>query len=363
VPGGVGLVVDWQQAPDPGLGRATGFAGVVAANGLLVAVGDAGDDFQTTAWSSSDGLQWQGAPVGGGLTLLSDIAPGGPGFVAVGWEFPSGFIATSADGLNWQAVDEPAFADHSFAWVGSSVGGLVVFDDSGGAFTSPDGTIWQESDDPSIGAVADGLLDLVQDGSTLWAFSRAEDGDLIEVWRSDDAMAWTQVGTIDGSQGSQSVSAAVGPHGMVVVALIEQDAVFEALAWQSADGATWTPALNTPTDIDDVIAVAAGFVAVGHYNVGEGCALIETDDVGVTWTSVDGLAWRQMPEDGWQGREVSVLGQVDGTLIGLGVDWNEFYDGDGDSGTLWTAPLPAAATDTAPIPSPGAQPEPSPGCV
>lgn len=100
---------------------------------------------------------------------------------------------------------------------------------------------------------------------------------------------------------------------------------------------------------------------MGHYNTGGGCVIVETDDVGVTWTSVDGLLWREMPEEGWKAREVQVVSQNGGTLIGLGVDYKRF-DTDKNSGLAWTFGLPSSASDQGSPPPPTPEPTPDEGC-
>lgn len=344
------------------------FTGTAAADGRIVAVGWAEDS--AGIWTSADGRKWERAVFHGAssLTLLAAVVAGGPGFVAVGWEYPTGFVAISADGQTWERVDDAMFADQDLNRIGAVDGRLVVFSggDGAGVFTSSDGRVWQQSDDTTAQDVADGLVALTGDGSTLWAFSRdgnepRQNRQLIEVWRSNDGMTWTQVGQIEGSGGTQLARAASGESGVVLVANVNQRGTYPWLTWYSADGVTWQAAGNSPTNIDDVLAGQAGFVAVGHYNTGQGCALIETDDVGVTWTSVDGLTWRQMPEQGWNGREVQVMARNGRTLIGLGMDWNRFYN-DESGGAVWTTALPGAAVDDAPPPGPTVEPTPGPGC-
>ena len=361
-----GLIVDWRQMPDAGLDQATSFAGIAAADGLYLAIGDAGDDFQSTAWTSDDGLHWAGAPFGTGLTLPAAITSAQPGFIVVGWEFPGGYVAISPDGVTWQRVDDPIFAEQDLRWVGTIGTATIAFTDAGAAFATSDAQTWEAALDPGTLDVADGLLGLTSDGEALWAFSL--DGDepranrrLVEVWRSTD-LTWTQVGVLADSQGAQSIVSSGGPNGLVAIAQVQRHNDYGWATWYSVDGSAWQAATNSPRDIVDVLADQAGFVAVGYYNVGQGCALIETDDVGVTWTSVDGSVWRQMPEDGWMGREIHALALNGRTLIGLGIDWNEHYDGAGDSGVLWTAELPEAALDEAPLPSPAPTPEPGGSC-
>lgn len=366
-----GLIVDWNEVADSGIASAVTFNAVASANGTLVAIGEAGQDFQSRVWVSKGGRSWTEAdfPDSDSFQVqLSSVAAGGPGFVIVGSDYsaPAGVVWLSSDGQSWERIDADAFTDQSLSKVGMAGGRLVAFSDEGGVFTSADGRNWDPSADASAQTVAAGILALGGDGSTLWAFSRdtdepRENRQQIEVWRSDDGQAWTQIGTIEGSNGASGAWAAGGPGGFVVIsnAYLHDTSVWQA--FYSADGSTWEPAEQNPTDITDVLSTAAGFVAVGHYNTGTGCALIETDDVGVTWTSVDGITWRHMPEKGWNGREVNVVVQSGTTLVGMGTDWNRFYDNK-DAGTLWAFDLPIAAEDLAPAPSTTPEPTSAPGC-
>lgn len=356
-----GLIVIWSQAPGSGISTASNFAAVASANGNLVAIGES-QDFLSRVWTSSDGLKWAPADFPDSDRQLASVAAGGPGFVIVG----SDVVWLSPDGQSWERIDADAFAGQSLSRVGAAGGRLVAFSQEGGVFTSADGRTWDSSSDPTAQTVAAGLMALAGDGSTLWAFSRdmaepRQNRQAILVWRSDDGETWTQTGRIDGSEGASSSWAAGGPNGLV---FISNAYLHNTSAWQtfySADGTAWVPSEQSPTDITDVISTEAGFVAVGHYNTGQGCAISETDDVGVTWTSVDGITWRHMPEHGWKGREVQVVDQSGSTLVGLGVDWNLYYD-EQNSGILWTFELPTPAEDLAPSPSPTPAPTPAAGC-
>jgi hypothetical protein len=360
-----GLIVDWKEASDPGFGYIYDFTALASANGLLVAVGEDGEEFDPVIWTSSDGRHWQTADFADAHdgAQVNDVVAGGPGFVAVGGQYMddafSGVVWVSSDGQSWQRVDADAFVGQGLDRVASVGGNLVAFStQGGGVVTSSDGMSWTTSSDPGAIAVANGLLGLASDGSTLWAFTGSGK---IDVWRTTDGLTWTQTTTIPGSQGTEQAAAGVGSNGMVLVALSYHHDSPVWTTWFSTDGVAWQTANQSPTDITDILADPAGFVAVGHYNTGAGCALDETDDVGVTWTSVDGITWRQMPEKGWHAREVQVVTSVDRTLIGLGADYNVYYDS-GDSGLEWTAQLPDLVDDQAPPPSPTPQATPAQGC-
>jgi hypothetical protein len=364
-----GLIVNWKTVDNPGLGVVYGFDGIATAGGTMVAIGEAGENLTTAVWSSTDGRTWTAADFPDAATSsvgLAAVAAAGPGFVIVGQDFTTsaGLVYLSADGHAWTRVDSDVLAGESPTWVGGVNGAVVAFSDDHHAFTSSDGQTWQAASDPSAATVADGLMALTQDGAALWAVrintDQSKAGQL-EVWRSTDATTWSQVAALDGSAGATEAWVASGPAGVVVIANTYRHNTPGWLTWSSPDGTTWQTANNDPTNITDVVSTAAGFVAVGHYNTVGGCAIDETNDVGVTWSSVDGVQWRQMPVKGWKAREIQFLAQDGTDLVGLGVDFNVYFD-NGDSGIEWVFPLPIPAEDLAPSPSPTPSPTPIQGC-
>jgi hypothetical protein len=374
--GNQGLVVDWHQVPDPGLGVVIGVTGAASANGRLVVIGDSTEDFVPAIWWSDNGNTWQLAqwPDSGNSALaLTGVTAGGPGFVAVGSDYESedainAVTYTSTDGVSWQRGDDPDLAGQSAFLIGAAGTNVVAFADSGAVFKSSDGLSWDPVLDASAVEVGDGLLDVAGYNGSLWAFSTApgateEESGPLDVWRTDDGISWTRLGTVPDSLGALDARTAVGPKGLVLVADIDNADSFAWHGWQSADGANWQPATNTPAEITDVLSDETGFIAVGYYNLAGGCAVDETENVGVTWTSVDGLTWRQMSQEGWVGREVDVLGLIGRTLVGVGIDWNLLYaEEGGNSGLVWTADLPASAQDDLPPPSPAPEPTAPPDC-
>jgi len=96
---------------------------VVAGGPGLVAVGEDfyGGDVDAAVWTSVDGMTWTRVPHnesvfgGPGNQQMLDVAVGGPGLIAVGYDNPSGdrdaAVWTSVDGLTWTRVphDEATF--------------------------------------------------------------------------------------------------------------------------------------------------------------------------------------------------------------------------------------------------------------
>jgi hypothetical protein len=372
LPPGEGLGVNWSEAASPGFGVVENVTAAAYANGRVVVIGDATEDYLPGIWSSSDGRTWQAATFPDSQSpdlQLTTVAAGGPGFVAFAQNYDSGTAVAyvSADGQTWQRADDPDFVEESVYTLDSVGSTLVAASDGGILLTSTDGINWTPAADANAVAIAEGVLDFASYNGTLFAFvidfAAAEDLQPVAVWQTQDGTTWTRLGTITGTEGVVDVVAAVGAKGMIVLSQVDQGDFFGWKAWQSVDAATWQPAANTPTDITDVIADQSGFIAVGSYNLAGGCAIDETENVGTTWTSVDGLKWRQLSDEGWVARQIQALGVSGRTLVGIGVDWNLIYSEPvGDSGRAWTADLPETASDDAEAPAPTPEPTPLVDC-
>jgi hypothetical protein len=376
-PGAKGLLVRWTPADPAALSVGVDFAGIASKARFLVAVGARGDDEQSVIWASPDETNWAVAysPEEGGAAMdLAAVAAGSAGFVVVG-SYPTsisesgdisstGAVYISTDGVSWKPAHSELFVDQTLDGAAVSGSNYVVFSAEGAIFGSADGGVTWHPVDSTPGVAPHGpIVAVTQDDSTIWALA-ADGRDLstasrrLEVWRSLDGLSWERTGTIEGAHADQAWIAH-GPSGLSVVTAFYNRNPRLWDAFQSADGVSWQRAPSSPADVTDLLGTYAGFVAVGHYNLGAGCALDETDDVGVTWTSVDGLLWRHMPEKGWKGHEVQVVGESGSSLVGLGVDRTYDY---GDGGRLWTAPLPGPPKDLAPQPSPTPEPTPALGC-
>ena len=101
--------------------------------------------------------------------------------------------------------------------------------------------------------------------------------------------------------------------------------------WTSADGSKW----NRVGTMPDVLATSAmqlptGWVAVGGLDIGTGCATIGPT-IGLTWTSIDGRAWKRLPDD--RSGVISALVRRGDTLIGLG---QRTVENAPQAGAVWT---------------------------
>ena len=175
------LIVDWDVADVRGLERLTGIRGDAASGETWLIAGETdvvtpeGDLNQVGGiWRSDAGGTWQQV-----LELedgwVSDIATGGPGFVAVGSNGDRAAVWLSGDGRTWRSVEDDAFGDGRMFHVGVSDSGIVAFGEAGDGedgviWTSPDGSSWLKATNASGLEVAAGLQALLADDGRLTAF-------------------------------------------------------------------------------------------------------------------------------------------------------------------------------------------------
>jgi len=277
--------------------------GVTAGGPGLVAVGRDGPavdgEGHAAVWTSPDGLTWSRVPHdeavfgGPGEQRMVDVAVGGPGLVAVGFDRTTdntegdAAVWTSPDGLTWSRIphDEAVFGGDSRQMMLSvTVGGP-------------------------------GLVAVGSDGNDDSDFDRRIDESAADaaVWTSPDGLTWSRVPhdeAVFGGPGAQRmVDVAVGGPGLVAVGSVTEtlDGFYElsdAAVWTSLDGFTWSrvpddeAVFSTSGALGDkdeamlsVTAGGPGVVAVGFDSV---------DDCGwdsAVWTSPDGLTWSRVPDE------------------------------------------------------------------
>jgi hypothetical protein len=287
-----------------------------------------------------------GAVFGGpGDQMLTAVAPGGPGLVAVGAEFSGddfdAAVWASPDGITWSRVphDEAVFGgpDYQEMWSVVAAGpGLIAvgLDGSGGdwdaaVWASPDGTTWSRvtgNEAAFGGAGRQGMEGVVVGGPGLVAFGfDSSDSDYdAAVWTSPDGLVWARVpdpaGLFSGPDDQEARGLAAGGPGLVMVGVdYAQDDGYMAV-WTSPDGTTWSqvpfdPAIFGGPDAQLANAVAAvegGLVAVGtDYQSGEGDAAV--------WVSPDGVTWLRVAHDeavfGGAGDQAMVSVALLGTVL------------------------------------------------
>jgi hypothetical protein len=214
-----------ESASSDAFGETTTLLSLSAVDGLMFAGAHDG------LFTSSDGIDWQRADLGGEPEAVNDVARSGAGYVAVGSSLvgsmeSKGAVWTSTDGLAWDRLpDDPVFARASLYSVAAHDGLLVATgyasDPPGAgslfarpsAWTSRDGTTWERSEvvDPTLPVrqTTTGALE----GALMTSLARTEAG-------------WLAAGT---------------------ALTAEADAArFDAAIWTSADGETWQRVPHDP---------------------------------------------------------------------------------------------------------------------
>ena len=277
--GGEGVFLDspdglsWHR--QDGAGKAAPDAIAAGPRGV-VAVGTIGDG--SASWSSPDGLSWTArrdafpASVTGSDTVkVTGVVSTGDGWLAVGREDPAcnfncglapirSLVWTSRDGLHWAAVAK----QRSLA--GAGMNGVAA----GG---------------PGYVAAGTG-----RGRAAVWASADGSDWSRIP----DDAMFHPQPGS-DPSAWVSAVGVAAG-HGVAVVVGwaygVGPGGEPAVVAWWSADGRTWMPAMVDQGPGGQVFGVATtptGFLATGPSG--------EPSCLGGIWASTDGRAWQCVASD------------------------------------------------------------------
>ena len=349
------LVIKWVNPPGAsGLGDLHDLRWSARQGNRFVIVGahnvtvDGEADFQAAIWWSDDATTWHAATLpagyGNGGCCISDVAAGGPGFVAVGGGKP----LWSTDGETWsEATANGLSASSSLITVGASATGLIAlgYDDSDKsiAFESADGKVW--SGDAATAQLL-GTSDVLfaNGGGNLLAFAihpTAKNGQTT-VWQMAGIDVWRELTMISGAV----QAAAYGPKGWL--------AVSDGAAWLSPHGVNWTQAPTGPKGYADAaLSDSAGFVVASEI-LPPGCAIDESQIVGQTWTSVDGLDWTKMKQQ-WTGRWLNALFDLGSTVVGVGQAHQ-----DGEFGYVRTADLPPTGRPATPTAVP--TPTPNPGC-
>jgi hypothetical protein len=282
--------------------------GVAAGPAGLVAVGWILQDFSGASWRSSDGATWTftgGFPT---QTLLAAVAVNGGRYEAVGRDGNGATAWTSTDAATWQKTASPAFAATPLrltsitAWKGGFVAGGYkgneFFSADAALWLSADGLTWRQAiDSPSfhnarvsgVAAGPDGLVAVGQTGPT------DAPGPAV-IWTSSDGLNWSRIP--DGpvfAGGRLRAVASVPSVGFVAVG--EDIAGDTGIVWVSKDGRTWNRAPADPSfgrvgiqvRMYAVTPGPSGVVAAGTLNAG-----VQYGDAAI-WTSPDGLAWKRVP--------------------------------------------------------------------
>jgi hypothetical protein len=337
-----GLEIDWNAEDLTGIGAVESILGVARAGetfALLASLPYRDETSPEVAiWWSSDGASWvqtKAFPVG---LRLQSIAAAGPGFVASGFGDDGGAVWVSADGRDWQRVNDPSLSDGTINQLVVTRSGMVGFgwrsdDDRGSIWTSADGLEWLAATNETGLTVARGLQAVGSYDGRAIAFVSEGDDEPPAIWETTGRAEWTRVGALPDVAWVARVAG--GPAGWA--------AIGDGRAWTSKDGRSWSNAAPGPDVDSDLVADEAGFIAVGYIGSlpGETCG-DQRPFAGHTWTSVDGATWRRMPlTEGFKTAMVTKLLVVDRSVLGFGQRADSGYE---EMDVLrWSAPLPDQA--------------------
>ena len=296
----------WSRSQDPVLrGSGHQLISAVADGGPgLIAVGidSSGGDADGAVWVSADGTAWSrvGAPEleGPDAQGLADLAVGPQGIVAVGFDSAAGDIDAAAwysvDGLTWERVNRDGFAHEGHEEVQAVLG-------------------------TPFGFVAAGFEVIGREADAA-------------VWTSPDGRSWSRLDDPAlGGDGTQRItSLVVGPEGLVAGGTnftLTRFGVYQldARVWLSTDGTSWS-AVDDPTFggegwqyITSIVSGPDGLVAPGGDLLGRPG---EDNDAAV-WTSPDGHTWTRVVDpdfDAERAQQISAVATGPGGLIAVGYD-------------------------------------------
>jgi hypothetical protein len=355
---GVPFEIGWEPIDAGRLPLADGSDGLEFEHPLSLRWGDAvfvaydvGEDYGSVRgpmlWRSDDLRTWRRLldPAEEGRWIRVDrLAVGGPGIVAFGEENGVGPVLwVSADGEGWTTItDLPAIRA---IWARPGV--IVGF----GAETwlSTDGLRWNRAgSSPAAVAAAEflGRVVAVNDGDSALVFVHDYEVSLTRVYRLSPDGSWDDLSELAGN-----VSHAVrGPDAFVALGYDEENARMGA--WRSTDGITWAAAPG-PDAVGSLLVTPAGYVAMGQKVYMGGCdgrALEE--QIPETWTSHDGLHWRQMPEDlRLDHADLPLLFLEGDHVVSMGIRWSRDPAGEPIANSVaFQAGLPTAQPRNTPIP-------------
>ncbi len=257
--------ISWSRVPDDGaVFGGEGYQlmnGVTAGGPGLVAVGTDRSGIDAAVWTSPDGISWSRVPddgsvlSGDGVQWMWSVTAGGPGLVAVGtdWSGTDAAVWISPDGLSWTRVpdDDAVFGGDGGQWMGGVAAGgpglvAVGWDFSGGdrdaaVWTSPDGISWSRVPDEKAVFGGEGDQEMVSvtvGGPGLVAVGWDGGNDVAAVWTSPDGISWSRVPddeTVLGGEGDQWISSVTaGGPGLVAVGLDRLGSEFDAAVWVTA---------------------------------------------------------------------------------------------------------------------------------
>jgi hypothetical protein len=263
-------------------------------------------------WVSEDGRDWERidseafAPIDGGETLMTDVASGPLGIIAVGGTVRGPAVWRSSDARVWDRIDLDDMGSIEKITYGGP--GLVAIGSVDGsntnhfaAWVSSDGVAWEHFVDLEdfaaldVGAVTAGGPGLVAVGTSYTISDGYWDRPRALVWVSEDGRDWDRLpdGSVPEADGAWVERVSGDEAGLVAVG---------ARTWRSPDGYVWeaggtlyTPDVNQNPLIDSGAMDGDRLVGVGMEWFDSGpphrfwVAFWVSDDRGFTWHRVTRL--------------------------------------------------------------------------
>lgn len=213
--------------------------------------------------------------------LVTASGPGG--FVATGVPAEQG-VWLSADGVSWSQSSLPASEEAFVESILSTTDGWLIVggtNEARLAWWSEDGRVWSQVDWPT--AFEDSIQTIISSGEYFFVLSNDVFDEGTTLWRSSDALTWTEIpaGPITATSGFLE-----GASG----GLVFRD---EANVWFSTDGTTWTPAtLTSPSELGEGRLLVVAVERLGN----RWLAIVEVDlgdqgPVQAVLSSVNGESW------------------------------------------------------------------------
>ena len=296
-----------QALPDASPHDADRFGAIFERDGQFMAFrtgGVQGFGTVTSLMQSPDaGRSWHSVDADGGTgsgSVITDVALGGPGFVAVGYTsdaiYSRPVVMVSTDGLDWTSPEgqvefegDPPFghlnavaSNRTLLVAGGSTRRELDGRPDGLIWTSTDGLTWTQQAEPAEPNAV--VNDITAFGDRFVAVGTTPSGPA--AWSSADGSAWERV----------DLPSAFGVRGATSVALVSDgllavgDGADHAAAWRSSDGQHWEPAGPLADDPSSALFVIG--LETGALVVGESAVAAEP----VAWLSPPSIVRRPAPE-------------------------------------------------------------------
>ena len=342
-------VPGWQQANINGFGDRwnRGVVAMEAFGGYLYA-GTSNQDSGTRIWRTADGTTWTAASEFGFAsaytntirTTLDFAVFNSQLYAGAGWGSSAGQIWRSSDGTTWTQVEGTGFGSANnnavsafavfnnllYAATDNVNNGLEIWRSSTGGASS-----WSQvvtggfNSDPNNRLVC-GFAEY--DGYLYASVENTMDG--VEIWRTNDGVAWTQANTSGFGDAENGETGGTVVFGDYLYAGTRNDTTGAQL-WRSADGATWTQVMgngfgNTDNRKLESLVVFDGnlYAVAGNYVTGM-----------TAWRSADGATWMQINIDGFGDSNNDATNWSQATVAFDGSLYVGTWNWSGNGGEVW----------------------------